>query len=128
MSIRRHPGSGPESSFLYGEGWVEGTGNSAGLASTKTHARANRRGARIVQSRFAAPNRWPPLWRTKWVRSFQLGIGAKKQVPQSLPAEQGEPSPPAVFLPVVLQVASLTERHQIARVIVGGVVIPVRCG
>ena len=52
-------------------------------------------------------------------------VAAEEQVPQSLASEQGEPAPAAVLLPIVNEVASLTERHEVARPVVGRVMIPV---
>ena len=55
-------------------------------------------------------------------------VGPEKQIPERFSAKQGEPAPAAMLLPVVHEMAALAERHQVARVVVGGVVISVRCG
>jgi hypothetical protein len=52
-------------------------------------------------------------------------VSAKEQVSESLASEQSEPAPTPVLLAVVLEMAPLAQRHQIARAVVRGVVIPV---
>jgi hypothetical protein len=54
-----------------------------------------------------------------------LSVAPEEQIPESLAPEQCEPTPPAVLLTVVLEMAPLAQRYEVARVVVGGVVIPV---
>jgi hypothetical protein len=63
----------------------------------------------------------PAIWQRSPVR-------AEEQVAQGLAPEQAKPPPAPVLSPVVQQVTALAERGQVARPVVGWIVIPVRRG
>ena len=52
-------------------------------------------------------------------------IAPEEQVAESLAPEQGQPPSAAMLLPIVQEVTALAERHEVARPVVGRIVVPV---
>ncbi len=52
-------------------------------------------------------------------------VATEEQVAEGLAPKQGQPPTPPMLLAIVLEMAPLAERHEVARPVVGGVMVPV---
>jgi hypothetical protein len=54
-------------------------------------------------------------------------VGAEEEIAKGLATLQSQPPSLPMFVSIMLEIASLAERCKIARAVVGGVVIAMRC-